>query len=234
MIVAIDGPSGSGKSSIARAIAARCGLTFLDTGAMYRSVAWACLEAGVDATDDDVVAEVARAVEIRFGTAADGSQTVFVGDHDVTAAIRTPEVELAVSPVSANPEVRKVMVALQRRFAEKGDVVAEGRDIGTVVFPKADVKVFLTASPEARARRRAVQRAGGDLAHDASATADAEAEEAILADLKRRDDYDSTREASPLRAAADAVTIDSSELGFEQVIDAILDLSPELAARAGR
>lgn len=233
MIVAIDGPSGSGKSSVAREIACRCGLTYLDTGAMYRSVALVCLERGVDPEDAGAVAQVARDITIEFAAERDG-QLVLANGKDVTSAIRTPEVELAVSPVSANPAVREVMVALQRAAGERGDVVAEGRDIGTVVFPGADVKVFLSASPEARARRRAVQRQGGNLATGKDVAVDAAAEEAILADLVRRDEYDSSREASPLRPADDAVHIDSSELTFEQVVDAILALSPELSARAGR
>ena len=231
MIVAIDGPSGSGKSSIAHAIADRFGLTFLDTGAMYRSVAAECLRLGVDPEDAEAVAAVARDIAIEFG-ASEGGQTVTANGRDVTAEIRTPEVELAVSPVSANPAVREVMVSLQRKVGETGDVVAEGRDIGTVVFPAADVKVFLTASPEARARRRAVQRSGGNLAQDAAATADPEEERRILADLKRRDDYDSSRATSPLRPAEDAVIIDSSEMGFEDVVRKIASLSPALLARA--
>lgn len=231
MIVAIDGPSGSGKSSVAREIARRCGLTYLDTGAMYRSVAYACLERGVDPEDADAVAEVARDVRIEFASADDG-QRVLVDGVDATAQIRTPEVERAVSPVSANPRVRETMVALQRAAGERGDVVAEGRDIGTVVFPQADLKVFLSASPEARARRRAVQRRGGNLATGDDVAVDAADERAVLADLVRRDEYDSSREASPLRAADDAHRIDSSELGFEEVVSAILALLPELAARA--
>lgn len=231
MIVAIDGPSGSGKSSVAREIARRCGLTYLDTGAMYRSVAYACLERGVDPEDADAVAEVARDVRIEF-TSADDGQRVLVDGVDATAQIRTPEVERAVSPVSANPCVRETMVALQRAAGERGDVVAEGRDIGTVVFPQADLKVFLSASPEARARRRAVQRRGGNLATGDDVAVDAADERAVLADLVRRDEYDSSREASPLRAADDAHRIDSSELGFEEVVSAILALLPELAARA--
>lgn len=231
MIVAIDGPSGSGKSSVAREVARRCGLTYLDTGAMYRSVALACLDAGVDPEeDDDAVARVAHGARIEF--LADGdAQRVLLDGRDVTSQIRTPEVELAVSPVSANPHVRETMVELQRAFGASGDVVAEGRDIGTVVFPAADVKVFLSASPEARARRRAVQRGGGNLATGDVVAVDADAERAILADLVRRDAYDSSREASPLRPAADARHIDSSELSFEEVVAAIIALSPELAAR---
>lgn len=231
MIVAIDGPSGSGKSSVAREIARRCDLTYLDTGAMYRSVAYVCLERGVDPDDADAVAEVARDVTIEFVPDGDG-QRVLANGEDVTAQIRTPEVELAVSPVSANPRVRETMVALQRAAGERGDVVAEGRDIGTVVFPGADVKVFLSASPKARARRRAVQRGGGNLATGDAVSVDARAEQKILEDLVRRDAYDSSREASPLRPADDAHHIDSSELSFEDVVSAILGLSPELAARA--
>ena len=232
MIVAIDGPSGSGKSSVAREVARRCSLTYLDTGAMYRSVALACLERGIDPEDAGAVAALARAVKIEF-CAGDAGQRVLLDGSDVTGAIRTPEVELAVSPVSANPAVREAMVALQRRFGEGGNVVAEGRDIGTVVFPGADVKVFLSASPEARARRRAVQRQGGNLATGRDVAVDAESELAILADLMRRDAYDSSREASPLRPAEGAVHIDSSDLTFEQVVSKIVSLSPELSRRAG-
>ncbi len=231
MIVAIDGPSGSGKSSVAHAIARRCNLTYLDTGAMYRSVAWLCLEAGVDVADDEAVANVARTCTIEFEPDGKG-QRVLANGTDVTEQIRTPDVERAVSPVSAVPAVREVMVALQRKVGERGDVVAEGRDIGTVVFPAADVKVFLTASPEARAHRRAVQRAGGNVATDAGATADAADEAQILADIRSRDEYDSTRKTSPLRPADDAVRLDSSELGFEEVVQAVIALSPELETRA--
>ncbi len=231
MIVAIDGPSGSGKSSVAREVARRCGLTYLDTGAMYRSVAFACLERGVDPEDDAATADVARAISIEF-LASEGGQRVLADGQDVTAQIRTPEVERAVSPVSANPAVREAMVAEQRRFGASGDVIAEGRDIGTVVFPNADVKVFLSASPEARARRRAVQRGGGDLARGVDAAVDPAAERAVLDDLVRRDAYDSSRAASPLRAADDAHRIDSSELSFEEVVQAVIALSPELGARA--
>ena len=233
MIVAIDGPSGSGKSSVAREVARRCGLTYLDTGAMYRSVAHACLERGVDPADDAATAEVARDLRVEFAPCGDG-QRVLAGGEDVTAQIRTPEVERAVSPVSANPAVREAMVAEQRRFGEAGDVIAEGRDVGTVVFPNADVKVFLSASPEARARRRAVQREGGDLARGVDAAVDAEAERSVLEDLVRRDAYDSSRAASPLRPADDAVRIDSSELSFDEVVQAVIALSPELSARAER
>ena len=226
MKVAIDGPAGSGKSTVAHAIADRCGLTLLDTGAMYRSVALACVEQGLDLEDRDAVAEVARSVTIAFGQDERG-QTVLLDGRDVTAAIRTPEIDKAVSPVSANPLVREAMVAQQRAIGEGVDVVAEGRDIGTVVFPDAEVKVFLTADPAARALRRAVQRDGRDAATDADATADEAAVAEILADLIRRDAYDSNREASPLRPADDAVHIDSSDKTVDEVVNLIVKLMEE-------
>ncbi len=226
MIVAIDGPAGSGKSTVAHAIAERCGITYLDTGAMYRSVTLACLQRGVDVADADAVAALAQGVRIEFGS-NEGGQTVLLDGVDVTSAIRTPEVDRTVSAVSAIPAVRAAMVSLQRAVGEAGDVVAEGRDIGTVVYPNAEVKVFLTADATARAHRRAVQRAGKDAATDASATADADAERAILADLKRRDELDSTRKEAPLRPAEDAHHIDSSQMGVEEVVAEVIRLIEE-------
>ncbi len=232
MIVAIDGPAGSGKSTVAKAIAKRCGLTLLDTGAMYRSCALLCVQKGIDVYDPanvDEIVEVSRAAQISFEQREDG-QGVFANGQDVTTAIRTHEIDVAVSPVSAIAGVREAMVAQQRKIAENANVVAEGRDIGTVVFPNADVKVFLTADPEARALRRAVQRAGGDAAKDKNATADQASVEEILADLKRRDAYDSGREVAPLKPAEDAVHIDSSLLGVDEVVAKILSLNEELKA----
>lgn len=226
MKVAIDGPAGSGKSTVARAIAKRCGFTMLDTGAMYRSVALTCLERGVDPEDAEAVTEIAKTIVITFGKDERG-QTVQVDGRDVTAEIRTPEVDKAVSPVSAIPAVRAAMVAQQRALGELGDVVAEGRDIGTVVFPDAEVKVFLTADPRARALRRAVQRTGKDVATDANATADEEEVAKILTDIERRDAYDSSREASPLRPAEDAHHIDSSLRSVGEVVDMIVALMKE-------
>lgn len=223
MIVAIDGPAGSGKSTVAHAIAERCGFTYLDTGAMYRSVALACLKRDVDPNDSAAVAQVAQSVSIQFGT-SDAGQTVILDGEDVTGELRTPVIDRTASIVSAIPEVRTAMLGLQRAVGAQGDVVAEGRDIGTVVFPNAEVKVFLTADAEARALRRAVQRDGKDAATDASATADAAKVQAILADIKRRDQADSTREVAPLRAADDAHHIDSSSLGVEEVIAEVMKL----------
>lgn len=223
MKVAIDGPAGSGKSTVAHAIADRMGFTLLDTGAMYRSVALTCLERGIDINDADAVTKVAESITITFGRGEAG-QTVQVDGHDVTAAIRTPEVDKAVSPVAAIPAVRTAMVAQQRTIGAEGDVVAEGRDIGTVVFPDAEVKVFLTADASARALRRAVQRDGGDAATDANAQADEAAVAEILADIQRRDAYDSSREASPLRPAEDAHHIDSSNLTVDEVVGQVIAL----------
>ena len=229
MIVAIDGPAGSGKSTTAHAIADRCNLTFLDTGAMYRAVTWRCLDAGVDVSDGDAVSAVAERAKIEFGKSADG-QTVSIDGQDVTRQIRTPEVDRNVSVVSAYPRVRAAMVARQRELGSAGDVVAEGRDIGTVVFPNAEVKVFLTADAAARAHRRAVQREGKDAGRDASAKADAAEEQQILQDLVRRDKLDSSRKESPLKPAEDAHMIDNSALTPEQVVQQIVDLMD--AARA--
>lgn len=227
MIVAIDGPAGSGKSTVAHAIAERCGLTYLDTGAMYRCVTLACLRGGIDLTDAEAVTAVAERIRIEFG-ASEGGQTVILDGVDVTGDIRTPEVDHNVSVVSAVPGVRRAMVKLQRAVGEAGSVVAEGRDIGTVVYPNAEVKVFLTADAEARAHRRAVQREGKDAATDASATADSKDEQAILEDIRRRDQLDSTRKEAPLRPAEDAHHIDSSSLTVDEVVDSIVRLMEEV------
>lgn len=226
MIVAIDGPAGSGKSTVARALAAREHLTYLDTGAMYRAVTCAARERGVDVSDADAVAALARGLDISL-TAGAGGERLTIDGEDRTAQIRTPEVDANVSAVAAVPAVRESMVALQRKAAEAGDVVAEGRDIGTVVFPAAEVKVYLSADPSARALRRAVQRQGGDTAKDASAQADAAETDAIEAELVARDKADSTREASPLKPAADAVHIDSTDLTVDEVCDRIAALMRE-------
>lgn len=226
MIVAIDGPAGSGKSTVARALAARENLTYLDTGAMYRAVTWACLDSGVDINDTAAVANLAQTLDIVLCNTASGP-SVKVGDKDCTAAIRTPEVDANVSAVAAIPAVREAMVALQRKAGEAGDVVAEGRDIGTVVFPNAQVKVFLVADPAQRARRRAVQRSGGDLAKDSSLEANSEEAKAIEAELIERDRKDSTREVAPLVAASDAVEIDSTNLSVDEVCGQISALIQE-------
>jgi cytidylate kinase len=199
-VVAIDGPAGAGKSSVARAVAKKLGFTYLDSGAMYRAVALAALRARVGP------AEVASTVAIEVG------DRVRLDGQDVTAEIRAPEVSEAASKAASLPEVRAAMVAQQRRLMGDGDWVAEGRDIGTVVVPDAAVKVFLTASAEARAARRA-HELGGDAA-------------TVLAEQVIRDQRDSEREHSPLRAADDAVTIDTTDLTFDEVVERVVMMVP--------
>ena len=205
-LIAIDGPAGSGKSTIARAVAARLGLEHLDTGAMYRSVAFAALRDGIDPADEAAVADLATRVAI------DVNDHVLVDGEDATEAIRRPDVNVAVSAVAQNPAVRAELVRRQRAWAGlRPGAVMEGRDIASVVLPGADVKVYLTASDEERARRRA--RETGQPAH-----------EAVAADLARRDRIDATRAASPLVVADGAVVIDTTGRTIDEVVDAVLVL----------
>jgi CMP/dCMP kinase len=218
-VIAIDGPSGSGKSTVARGVAARLGLEVLDTGAMYRAVTLAALERGADL--HDAVACEAAAVDAEI--VVDG--TVLLDGRDVSAEIRGPEVTAVVSTVSAHPGVRTVLVARQRDWVEShGGGVVEGRDIGTVVFPDAPVKVFLTASDEARAARRARDEA--DAARGTTV-------DEVAADLARRDALDSNRVASPLVAAADAIVIDNTTSDVHDVIDVIVGRAEAAFATAG-
>lgn len=220
MIIAIDGPAGSGKSTVAKALATRLGFRYLDTGAMYRSVAVEALSRGVSLDDEAGVASIASAQKIAFDHAPGSAlpTLVNIGERDVTEEIRTPEADRAVSPVAKMARVREAMVAQQREIARGHDSVVEGRDIGTVVFPDAELKVFLTAGAQERARRRgAEQRAKG---HDVS-------DEYVLADIRRRDEVDSTREHSPLTRAADAVEVDTTGLTIEQVVDKVAQLARE-------
>ena len=224
MIIAIDGPSGAGKSTVAKAVAKKLGFSCLDTGAMYRAVAWQALQNDVSLEDDAALGEVARAYDIAFGHVAGDPlpKTVFIGGNDVTIAIRTAEIDKAVSPTSAAPSVRTALVEQQRRIGANGDYVVEGRDIGTVVFPNAELKIFLTASDEERAHRRVrqnVDRGVGSIDYDE-----------VLADLRRRDEADSTRATAPLKAAEDAITIDSTCDYIETVIDRIVALALERRA----
>ena len=206
-VIAIDGPAGSGKSTVAKAVAGRTGLPYLDTGAMYRSVAFAALRAGVDPDDAEVVTNLAAGMELQMST--DG--TVIVDGADATIEIRGPEVTRAVSIVAANPAVRLEMRRRQREWAiERGGGVMEGRDIGTVVFPDAALKVYLDAKPEVRAARRSKEVA--DLSY-----------ETVASDLARRDALDQGREDSPLREADDAYVIDTSDLSVDEIVDAILE-----------
>ncbi|MDF3342108.1 (d)CMP kinase [Mycolicibacterium septicum] len=215
LVVAVDGPAGTGKSSVSRGLAQALGASYLDTGAMYRIVTLAVLRAGADL--DDAAAIDAVASEAVIGVGSDpGEDRAFLGREDVSDEIRGDEVTRAVSAVSAVPAVRARLVDQQRELASAGGrVVVEGRDIGTVVLPKADVKIFLTASAEERARRRNAQNIASGLPDDYAT---------VLADVQRRDHLDSTRAVSPLRAAEDALVVDTSDMDQTQVVAHLLDL----------
>ena len=219
-VIAIDGPAGSGKTTVAQALAARLGLEYLDTGAMYRAVAFAVLRAGGDPADDDFTASVARTIDVRVE-----AEQVLVDGAEATVEIRGPSVNRAVSLVAANPAVRAEMVARQREWArQRGGGVLEGRDIGTVVFPDAAVKVYLTADPTVRALRRARQ---SGLIEDGTALdgrQDAGGVESVAAELARRDLIDSTRRADPLSKAPEADVIDTSKLTFDETVEQIMGL----------
>ncbi|GAB32308.1 (d)CMP kinase [Gordonia otitidis] len=214
-VIAIDGPTGTGKSSVSKVLAQRVGAHYLDTGAMYRAATLAVLRAGVALDAPDDIASVVSDAEIELRADGSGGSHVLLDGVDVSGPIRTDEVTNAVSAVSAVPAVRTKMVALQRLHAVNDFVVVEGRDIGTVVFPDAQVKIFLTATPEARALRRHRQNlaAGRDSDFDK-----------VLDSVNRRDHLDSTRTVSPLRPADDAVIVDTSDLSLEKVLDELAGL----------
>ena len=222
-VIAIDGPAASGKSSVARAVAAELGMDYLDTGAMYRAVAWAALRAGVDLGDLAAVAKIARTAEIEISS-VNGAQRVTVDGDDATAAIRSAEVDRSVSGVAANPQVRCVLTRRQRDWANRvGGGVMEGRDIGSVVFPDAVFKVFLTAAPAERARRRLVQQAAAAGSED-GVDPDVEAIAELAAELSARDRLDSGRADSPLRVAPGAVIVDTSEMSQDEAVGTITAL----------
>ena len=214
-VIAIDGPAGTGKSTVSKLLAQRVGAHYLDTGAMYRAATLAVQRAGVSPEAPDAIAAVVADARIELRADGSGGSWVFLDGDDVSAPIRTDEVTNAVSAVSAVPAVRSKMVALQRLHAVDDFVVVEGRDIGTVVFPDAQVKIFLTATPEARALRRHRQ--------NLAAGRDSDFEQ-VLESVNRRDHLDSTRTVSPLRPADDAVIIDTSDLSLEQVLDELAGL----------
>ncbi len=226
MIIAIDGPSGAGKSTVSKAVARRMGFSCLDTGAMYRSIAWQAIHDGVALDDADALADIARSHDISFQHEAGDPlpRRVAIDGIDVTDSIRTAEIDRAVSPVASVPAVREALVAQQQRIGRAGNYVVEGRDIGTAVFPEADLKVFLTASAAERAHRRVSQnkrRGVGSTDYDE-----------VLADIVRRDEIDSSRDASPLKPAPDAVQIDSTTRRIEQIIDRICTLAGERGLHA--
>ena len=224
MIVAIDGPSGAGKSSVSKAAARELGFSCLDTGAMYRAVAWRALQDGVALDDAEGLGRIARDFDIDFvhDPGDPVAKHVLIGGVEVTSAIRTAEVDRAVSAVSAVPQVRAALVEQQRRIGRGGDYVVEGRDIGTTVFPDAEVKVFLTASAAERARRRVGQ--------NAKRGAGSTDYRLVYEEIVRRDELDSTRAASPLRPADDAVAIDSTAFQKEDVVAQVCALARQAGA----
>ncbi|MBM3677976.1 MAG: (d)CMP kinase [Actinobacteria bacterium] len=206
MVIAIDGPAGAGKSTVARALSERLGFRYLDTGAMYRALTWLALHRGVELDDGPSLAELALWEPVVFGEAS----CVGIAGEDVTLAIRAPEIDAAVPVVAAHPEVREVMRERQRALSEVGDSVIEGRDIGVIVVPQAELKIWLVADPAIRAQRRHAERDGADAA-------------TLAAELQRRDE----RDARNTHRAADAVTVDTTELTLEQVVERIAELVEE-------
>jgi len=216
--VAIDGPAGAGKSTVAKAIAARRGMLYLDTGALYRAIGLYALESGADTRDEAALEALLPEIDValRF---VDGEQRVLLCGRDVSDEIRAPEVSMAASDVSALPAVRAFLLGLQRDIAAKNDCVMDGRDIGTVILPDADLKIFLTASAEERARRRVAQLAEKGIEADFAT---------VVEEIRLRDENDSTREIAPLKPAPDAFVVDTTDMTFEQVVSLISGMIGEL------
>lgn len=217
MTIAIDGPAGAGKSTVAKAIAKDLGIVYLDTGAMYRTCGLLCQRNGLTIEQKNEIIELVKeaVIDIRF---IDGQQYIYLNDEDVSDAIRSPEISVWASDVSAIPEVRVQMVEMQREIAKKQEIVMDGRDIGTYVLPDAEVKIFLTADVEERARRRhkELKEKGSDASYGE-----------VLADIKYRDKQDSSRSFAPLKQAEDAILIDSSHMKQEEVVDYVIKIVKE-------
>ncbi len=213
--IAIDGPSGAGKSTIARAAAKHFGFIYVDTGAIYRTVGLAAYRGGVDRRDESAVEVLLPQLEIAMRYTDAGEQHMYLNGEDVTALIREPEISICASDVAALPAVRAFLMELQRRMARENSVIMDGRDIGTVVLPDAEVKIFLTASAEARARRRLLEleQKGMKQSFDE-----------VLRDIKYRDEQDSHRAAAPLKKAEDAIAVDTSELSFDESLELVVKI----------
>ncbi len=211
-IIAIDGPAGSGKSTTARMLAKRLGFTYLDTGAFYRALTVKVLDAGIAPENETVVVQAAESTTIMIKTTPEGDR-VLLDDRDVTTQIRAPHVTNAIAPISSNPRVRAIMVNRQREIGRSGGVVMEGRDIGTVVFPNADLKIFMSASIDERAKRRQLELAKQGIERDFAVLRD---------EIATRDEKDTKRSAGPLRAAEDAVMLDTTDMSIEQQVDFIV------------
>lgn len=224
VVVTIDGPAGAGKSSVAKLLARRLGYRLLDTGAIYRAVALTAQQRGQPWTDAEACAAIARGLDIRFDFIADKNH-VYLAGEDASAAIRAPEISQGASQVSAHPAVRAALLELQRRLAAGGGVVVEGRDTGTVVFPRAEAKFFLTASEDERARRRVAELAAAGTAVDYEAT---------LREIRERDRRDASRDVAPMVAAPDAVLVDSSTQTLEQVVESLASYVESRAAAINR
>ncbi|UCC67299.1 MAG: (d)CMP kinase [Armatimonadota bacterium] len=216
--LAIDGPVGSGKSTVARLVAHRLGFTYVDSGAMYRALAWAARARGIGPADPERVSQLLNSVDLRLEPQPDGVNRVMVSGRDITQEIRSPEIGQLASEFSEMPAVREWMVALQQDMARDGGVVMEGRDIQTVVLPDAEIKIFLTASAEERARRRWIELRERGFEADC---------DEVLAEIQARDHRDSNRAHSPLRPADDAVHLDTGGMDIEQVVQRVLEIAGE-------
>lgn len=213
--IALDGPSGAGKSSMAKRLASAFGFLYVDTGAIYRTLGLACRDAGLDRKDEDAVMALLPTLDIALRYNEEGEQCMYLNGRDVSREIRLPEISLCASDVSAHPRVRSFLLEMQRKFARENNVIMDGRDIGTVVMPEAELKIFLTASPEARARRRLAELI---------AKGSTQSYEEVLSDMIKRDEQDSTRAAAPLKKAEDAIELDTSELDFEQTFARLCEI----------
>ncbi len=212
--VAIDGPAGAGKSTISRRAASELGFTYVDTGALYRAIGQACTNKGIDVSNSEDVVKILSETDIKL-TFTDGEQRVILNGKDVSAEIRTEKASMTASVVSAIPEVRQFLLGLQRSFAKNENVIMDGRDIGTVVLPNAEIKIFLTASPESRADRRTKQLAAKGIAADYND---------VLSDIIKRDHNDSSRDTAPLRPADDSIIVDTTNLTLKQSVKRITDI----------